>query len=98
MKKWTGIVLAAMLIMLVAGCTTTSAPEPSTGFERVETDNIFSVMYLEDFGTLMVIETGGNGFEYADVPDKVYQNFMTSENKDAFYEKQIKGKYEQTKF
>jgi hypothetical protein len=63
--------------------------------KSVVSTTVISVGY-ED-GTLEMEFLGGRVYQYADVPQSVYDNMMASPSVGAFFHKEIKGVYAATK-
>jgi KTSC domain len=59
----------------------------------VDSSTVNSVLYHSDSSTLEVEFKNGNVYQYFDVPEAVYTEFMTSDSKGEFLAKQIKGAY-----
>jgi hypothetical protein len=81
-------------LLLATGCSQTLAP--STGFQRIESELIFSVMYYPNTEVLSVLlnEEGGRDFE--NVTEESYKALMNAADKDEFFRKNIQKKFKST--
>lgn len=61
----------------------------------VVSTNIAKIGYEK--GNLLVEIKGGNQYRYDEVPESVYQSFMSAPSKGKFFSANIKGKYATTK-
>ncbi|NCC51993.1 MAG: KTSC domain-containing protein [Spartobacteria bacterium] len=105
MKLMCHILILVVCVTGLCGCATSQGgsadvggSSSGSGFIRVESDTIFSVMYSENLEDLMIIDTRSNGFEYKGVPKEVYDGFMAADDKDAYYLENIKNKFSESTF
>lgn len=89
------MVLSLVFAALVAGCGQTMAP--ATGYQTIETDEIYSVKYNPDTQLLTVVMYEQGVFDFAGIPQDVYDKFMAAPEKDAFFEEQIQARFEGSK-
>ncbi len=64
---------------------------------RVSSTNIRSIGYDERSQTLEVEFTSGGIYDYAVVPQNMYQRFMAASSKGRFFDSAIKDKYRTVK-
>ena len=80
-------------------CATASVPtSPAGRFQRVDSDVIYSVKYDEPGQVLTVVLVGGDVFDYQGVPKEVYEGLLAAKSKGAFFNENIKPKFEGKKF
>ena len=82
MKQLTTIFIAALIVV---GCATR---EPSP---------IRDAEYNVETKTLTVEFPNGARYQYAEVPEIVYQGLVSATSKGEFFNKYVKGKYKATK-
>ena len=82
MKQLTTIIIAALIVV---GCATR---EPSP---------IRNVQYDAETKTLTVKFPNGTRYEYAGVPEQVYQGLEATKEKGKYFNEEIKGEYKTTK-
>lgn len=61
--------------------------------ESVNSSNIAAIGYDESSGTLEVEFTNGQVYEYFDVPEGVYRDFMAAASHGSFHHGHIRNKY-----
>jgi len=96
------IVAALLAAAAVIGCASSGGPAVQTsptGYQRVMTDQIFSVKYDAQAKVLTVVSRDGQDVsDYQDVPQEIFDKFMASTAKDEFYAKEIKDAFKSKKF
>lgn len=61
--------------------------------KKVESSDIVSVGYDPDVKILEVMFFGGRTYQYANVPENVYQELINSESVGSYFNTQIRDKY-----
>lgn len=59
----------------------------------VDSSNIQSIGYDTDSETLQVEFNGGSLYQYFDVPEHIYENFLQADSQGVFLHTHIKGQY-----
>lgn len=59
----------------------------------VESSNVVSIGYDAETETLEVEFHSGNVYQYRDVPEVVFRDFMSTSSKGRFFSQDIRGQY-----
>ena len=79
-------------IFLLSGCTTT--PPVTADLQPVDSSSIKAIGYDKATQTLFVqLLSTMETYTYQDVPDEVYDAFVSAKSKGRFYAEKIKGKF-----
>ena len=62
-------------------------------FDTPQSSNIARFRYEAETLTLEVQFKSGNGYQYFDVPEKVYESFCQADSKGKFFNLEIRGIY-----
>jgi hypothetical protein len=92
-------------MLWAAGCGKTTSPgsmpadtDSPGGYQKINSDAIYSVKYDEPIQTLTVVTFEEGVFDYEGVPKKVFEGFMAADDKDGFWQQKIKDKFKAIKF
>lgn len=92
----TALAATAILAMAAACVHRPSLVEPEeaeTGFAPIRSAQIFSAKYFESDETLSVVLRSGEVLDYQKVPRALYEQFLAAEDKDAFYNDHLRGRF-----
>lgn len=112
-KTWISIAGMAGLVLFAAGCTTIQQSQQqapaqpvevveeavvSTGYQPIQSDNIYSAKYDEATQVLTIVFFEDGVYDYEAVPKQAYDAFIQADDKDGYFEEEIKDMYTGTKF
>jgi hypothetical protein len=84
------------LMSLFVVCSLTACANLGVGGEKVESEALERVSYNAESQDLMLVFERGT-YRFSDVPQDVYDGLMSAESKGAFFQQNIKAKYEAEK-
>jgi len=101
-------ILIAVSFIMLSGCTTATSTQSSstvsggqeitTGYEPIQSELIYSINYDKAAKTLTVVLYDEGVYDFADVPDTVYDALLKADDHDTYYKEHIAKKYKGKKF
>jgi hypothetical protein len=86
-------------LLVATGCATapdTRRAAADTGFQRLDTELVYSARYFPEHKTLSILFQAEGGRDYADVPETVYREWLDAKSKDEYFRKNISKKFKET--